>query len=219
MHGGEEKMKRWLLICAFGGQSLLGCYQGTEPDVAPPSSRPSMGGQDGSMSSTEGGDASDTAPRLDDSGGPLELDKIALTAPAGWQRTPPSSSFVMAEFVLPRAEGDDADGRLTVSTAGGGLEANIGRWKGQFNPLAKEAPQEEIDVAGMKVTTVDFSGDFNDQRGPFAPAVQRPDYRMIASIIPVEDQLYFIKATGPQKTMAAHADEIHEFIHSVQRRQ
>jgi hypothetical protein len=212
-------MKRWLLICAFGGLSLLGCYQGTEPDVAPPSSKPSMSGQNGSMSSAEGGDASAAAPQFDDSGGPLELDTITLTAPAGWRRTPPSSSFVMAEFALPRAEGDDADGRLTVSSAGGSLEANMDRWKGQFNPLAKQAPPEEVDVNGLKATIVDFSGDFNDQRGPFAPAVQRPDYRMIAAIIPVNGQLHFIKATGPQKTIASHADEIHEFIRSAKEKQ
>ena len=154
-----------------------------------------------------------------DSGGPVELDAITLTAPAGWQRTPPSSSFVAAEFALSRAEGDDADGRLTVSTAGGSVEANIDRWKGQFGPQAKQSPQEEIDVAGMKVTVVDFSGDFNDQRGPFAPAVERPGYRMIAAIVPVDGQLHFIKATGPQKTIASHADEIHQFIRSVERKQ
>ena len=111
------------------------------------------------------------------------------------------------------------DGRLTVSTAGGTVEANIDRWKGQFDAQAKQAPQEEIDVAGLKVTLVDLSGDFSDQRGPFAPAVERPGYRMIAAIVPVEGQLHFIKATGPEKTIAAHADKIHEFIRTVQRKQ
>jgi hypothetical protein len=212
-------MRLWLLICAFGGMSLLGCYQGAEPDVAPPSGRPSSGSPNGSMSSTGSADASVSPGQFDDSGGPLELDAITLTAPTGWRRTPPSSSFVMAEFQLPRAEGDDADGRLTVSSAGGSLEANIDRWKGQFIPLAKQAPQEEIDVNGLKATIVDFSGNFNDQRGPFAPAVQRPDYRMIAAIIPVNGQLHFIKATGPQKTIASHADKIHEFIRSAKEKQ
>ncbi len=68
------------------------------------------------------------------------------------------------------------------------------------------------------MTLIDFSGNFNDQRGPFAPAVQRPGYRMIAAIVPVEGQLYFIKATGPEKTIAAHADKIHEFIRTVERK-
>lgn len=212
-------MRVWMLICVFAGISLLGCYRPTESDVPSPSSRPSSDTPNGSASSMDRGDASATVQQFDDSGGPIDLEKITLTAPAGWQRTPPSSSFITAEFVLPQPEGDDADGRLTVSTAGGSVEANVDRWKGQFDPLTDQAPLEEIDVAGAKVTAVDFSGDFNDQRGPFAPAVKRPDYRMIAAIIPVDDQLFFIKATGPRKTMAAHVDEIREFIRSVRRTQ
>jgi hypothetical protein len=154
---------------------------------------------------------------LGDSGGPVELEAIILTTPAGWQRMPASSSFVAAEFALPRADGDVADGRLTVSMAGGTVGANIERWKGQFGAQASQKPQEEIDVAGLKVTLIDLSGEYNDQRGPFAPAVQRPGFRMIAAIVAVGDQLHFIKATGPEKTIAAHADAIHEFIRTVRR--
>jgi len=208
-----------MLIGVFGGLTLAGCYRSTEPNVPPLASRPSINGPSGRTSSTEGAGESISPQQFDGSGGPLELGAITMTPPAGWQRTPPSSSFVAAEFVLPRAEGDDADGRLTVSTAGGTVEANVDRWKGQFNPLTKQAPQVEIDVAGVKATVVDLSGDFNDQRGPFAPAVKRPGYRMIAAIVPVEGQLFFIKGTGPQETMTAHADEVRHFIHSVQRTQ
>jgi len=212
-------MKRWLTFCAFAGLLLAGCYDGPSQDTAPSDNHSSMGDPHAGMPSMAGAPGSAAVQLLDDSGGPLELDAITLTAPAGWQPMQPSSSFVAAEFNLPRAEGDDADGRLTISTAGGTLEANIDRWKGQFGAQVKQAPQEEIDVAGMKVTVVDLSGDFNDQRGPFAPAVERPGYRMIAAIVPVEGQLHFIKATGPEKTIASHADKIHEFIRSVKRKQ
>jgi hypothetical protein len=62
----------------------------------------------------------------------VELDAITLTAPEGWGRKPTSSGFLLAEFTLPRANDDDWDGRLTVSSAGGDIEANIDRWRGQF---------------------------------------------------------------------------------------
>ena len=62
----------------------------------------------------------------------VELKAISLTAPRDWVRKPTSSDFVLAEFTLPRVEGDDWDGRLTVSTAGGDIEANIQRWRSQF---------------------------------------------------------------------------------------
>lgn len=212
-------MRRWLTFCAFAGLLLAGCYDGPARGTAPAENRSPVGDPHAGVSTTEGGPGSPAVPPLGDSGGPVELDAITLTAPAGWQQMPPSSSFVAAEFALPRAEGDDADGRLTISTAGGTVEANIDRWKGQFDAQAKQAPQEEIDVAGFKVTLVDLSGNFSDQRGPFAPAVERPGYRMIAAIVPVEGQLHFIKATGPEKTIAAHADKIHEFIRTVKRKQ
>jgi hypothetical protein len=150
--------------------------------------------------------------------GVLELDALRLTAPATWKNMPASSSFVAAEYVLPRAEGDSDDGRLTISTAGGTVEANIDRWKGQFDPAPENPSQEQIDVAGLNVTIVDFSGEFNDQRGPFSPALKRPGYRMIAAVVPVDGQLHFIKATGPQKTIAQHAEAIREFIRSARRR-
>ena len=208
-------MRRWLTICAFAGLLLAGCYDGPAQDTAPSNNSTSMVDPHAGMSSMAETPGAAAAGPLGDAGGPVELAAVTLTAPAGWQQMPPISSFVEAEFALPRAEGDDADGRLTISTAGGTMEANIDRWKGQFGPQVKQAPQEEIDVAGLKVTLVDLSGNFNDQRGPFAPAVERPGYRMIAAIVPVQGQLHFIKATGPEKTLASHADEIHEFIRSV----
>ncbi len=144
----------------------------------------------------------------------VELGAITLQAPPGWTRKPAGSQFVLAEFLLPRTEGDDADGRLTISTAGGSVEANIDRWKGQFQqPTASN--QDVVDIGGLKATIVDLSGDFNDQRGPFAPAERRTGYRMIAAVVPIDGQLHFIKATGPQKTIASHADAIQQFIRSA----
>jgi hypothetical protein len=140
---------------------------------------------------------------------------IALTAPEGWTRKQPQSSFLAAEFSLPRAPGDDADGRLTLSLAGGSAEANIERWKGQFTSPLEQSKQEQIDCGGLQVTLVDMAGEYSDQRGPVAPAVKRAGYRLIGAIIPVGDQLHFVKAVGPQKTMEAHAEKVREFVRSV----
>jgi len=208
-------MKRLLPLCALTGLLMTGCYGGPAQEAAPSNASTSKAGPGVSMSSTAEAPATAAAQPLGDSGGPVELEAITLTAPAGWKQMQPSSSFVQAEFALPHAQGDDADGRLTVSTAGGTVKANVDRWKGQFDSQARQNPQDEIDVSGLKVTLVDLSGKFNDQRGPFAPAVERPGYRMIAAIIPVNGQLHFIKATGPEKTIAVHADEIRQFVRSV----
>jgi hypothetical protein len=41
---------------------------------------------------------------------------------------------------------------------------------------------------------------------------------MLAAIIPVEGELYFIKAVGPEKTIEAHEEQFVSFVESVKRR-
>ena len=96
----------------------------------------------------------------------MELDAITLTAPEGWGRKPTSSGFLLAEFTLPRADGDDWDGRLTVSSAGGDIEANIDRWRGQFGGKPSNETRRKIEADGLEIAIVDLSGDYSDQRGP-----------------------------------------------------
>ena len=148
----------------------------------------------------------------------LELEQVVFTIPADWNSKPAASGFVLAEFELPTAEGDEDSGRLTVSTAGGSIEDNIQRWRDQFGGKPESASEKEQEVNGLKVTLVDFSGEYKDQRGPFAPATQRPGYRMLAAIIPVSGELHFVKAVGPAATMEKHADAFQAFIGSARKK-
>ena len=159
------------------------------------------------------------SPNIDQADGKLRLEKVVFTVPEGWQAKPASSSFVLAEFVLPKSEADEADGRLTVSVAGGSIEANIDRWRDQFGGKPEQASQERKEINGLNVTLVDFAGEFSDQRGPFAPATKRAGYRMLAAVISVGDELHFVKSVGPRATMAAHADRFQQFIGSVVRKE
>jgi hypothetical protein len=142
---------------------------------------------------------------------------IRLTVPDGWERRQPRSSVLAAEFALPKAEGDDQDGRLTVSLAGGSVEDNLQRWRGQFTGDQKPDAVKQVDVGGLSVSVIDLTGTFNDQAGPFAPAVERPGYRMLGAVVPVDGQLHFIKAYGPAKTMAKHEKAFYAFMETVKR--
>lgn len=147
--------------------------------------------------------------------GEIAIDQIRFSAPNTWIQKPPRSAILLAEFSLPRAEGDPADGRLTVTRAGGSINDNVERWRKQFGPKPEKESQEKIEVGGIPITLVDFWGMYLDQRGPFAPAVESPGYRMLGAIADVEGQLYFVKAYGPAKTMAAHAGEFRAFVDSM----
>jgi hypothetical protein len=109
--------------------ALAGCEASTEPSAKP--TAPAI--------EAKPPGATDHPPTVSEAGGKLRLDKLSFEVPEGWQTKPASSSFVLAEFVLPKAEGDDADGRLTVSAAGGSIEANIDRWRDQFGGKPERA--------------------------------------------------------------------------------
>ena len=152
--------------------------------------------------------------------------KLVVTAPEGWQRKQPGSGIVEHEFAIPKAEGDTADGRMTVMGAGGTVDANIDRWIGQFlnadgERLAKEkAKIEKKKIAGEDVVIVDIAGTYVD-KPPFAPGpgTQRKNYRMLAGVITTK-QLgnYFFKFYGPEKTVEANEDAFAKMIESLEKK-
>jgi hypothetical protein len=156
---------------------------------------------------------------LPSSAGPeVALGPVRLTAPKTWNRKQPRVDFIRGEFSLPKSEGDKADGRLTVSTGiRGTLQENVERWRVQFVDKPEKESQEKITVSGIEVTLVDLSGTYKDQKGMMGPAVEMPGYRMLGAIFDVGGELYFIKAYGPAKTLAAQADAFRAFVQSLKR--
>lgn len=131
--------------------------------------------------------------------------KYSLTTPADWVKKEPRSRIVEYEFEIPKAEGDEFPGRVTVMGAGGGIEANVDRWKGQFKSAGDEVKADitKSKVAEQDVYMVDIKGTYVDKPGPFAPGpgIDRANYRMIGAIIATDGGHYFVKAYGPEKTM------------------
>ncbi len=135
-------------------------------------------------------------------------EKFVLVAPADWEAKEPRSRIVEYEFETPKAEGDEFAGRVTVMGAGGGVEANIDRWKGQFKSDDGEvkADVKQLKVADQPVHVVNIKGVYLDKPGPFVPGpgTERPNYRMLGAIISTKDGgQYFVKLYGPEKTIAA----------------
>ena len=152
--------------------------------------------------------------------GPLDLDGVSLIVPEGWQRVdPPTSRIVEAEFAIPKAEGDEFDGRLTIMAAGGGRDDNIGRWRGEFVVESQDdAKTEALTVSGVESTKVDIRGTW---KGPsFKPVPPRENYRMLAVIVPTgQTAAYYVKLVGPKATMAANAEKFDAFVSSMKLKQ
>jgi hypothetical protein len=147
-----------------------------------------------------------------------------LAAPAKWISREPRTRIVEHEFAVPKADGDEQEGRVTVMGAGGGVAANIDRWYQQFSQpdgssTKERAKVEKREIAGQSVTVVDLSGTYMDRPGPMAPGVERPNYRMLGAIIETKQNgNHFIKFYGPEKTVTANADAFKQMVDSLRQK-
>lgn len=151
-------------------------------------------------------------------------DSIKFTATGNWKSVPPRSRMLDAELKIPKVEGDEADGRLTIMGAGGSIEANIVRWQGQFtqpdgSDTAGKTKLKTMEIDGQKVNFVDITGTFMDAvGGPFSgkPKVERKNYRMLAAIIQTEaNGNYFVKLYGPKPTIDKNEKHFKKMLESL----
>ena len=149
---------------------------------------------------------------------------LTYAAPAGWKAVTTSSSMRVAQFALPRAAGDSQDAELVVyyfGGSGGTVEANIERWVGQMQqpdgrPSTAVMKRQSRTVNGLKVTLVDVPGTYVAEMTP--GAAQRhnsPNFHLRAAVIETSNGPYFIKLTGPAKTVAASEKQFEVFLGSV----
>src|SRR5689334_20553523 len=100
---------------------------------------------------------------------------LSFSTPPGWHSTPPASSMRIAQFTLPRAEGDAADAELVVyffGGSGGSVDANIERWTGQMQqpdgkPVAS-VKRDTVHANGLTITLIDVSGTYVAETMPGA---------------------------------------------------
>jgi len=155
--------------------------------------------------------------------GPLKFavadSNLMFEASAEWKSVKPKSRILEYEIQVPKVEGDETNGRLTIMGAGGSIDANIQRWEGQFSQpdgSATDAQTKEMTVEEMKVTMVDIAGTFSQTMGgPFSGGkkVESPDQRMLAAIVQTpENGNYFVKLVGPAATMKANEKEFEKMI-------
>ncbi|MFT7636874.1 MAG: hypothetical protein ACI9Y8_000639 [Candidatus Omnitrophota bacterium] len=102
---------------------------------------------------------------------------------------------------------------VTLSGSGGGLEANINRWRGQLglepnNGDAQADTIDEIKVKGMPVIIVWLNGD-TDQ------VDARLQQSILAAVIKRGNKQYFIKLMGPSEAIALERQRLNQFLESI----
>ena len=127
--------------------------------------------------------------------------------PADWQ-VADAGPMLFAHFAI-ASNGAKADVNISQSLGdGGGLQANVKRWRGQLGlpPIAEilTSPLSATDKSGAQV--VEYSGT-NVKTGQ--PA------RLVAAVVPHGGQTWFYKLMGDDAVVTAQKDAFFKFIQSA----
>lgn len=149
---------------------------------------------------------------------PFQTGTLTFAKPAAWSTRAPTSAMRIAEFVVPKASGDSEDGELIVYYFGGGggsVDANLQRWASQFQS-AKDPVRTTATVNGLKLTSLDVSGTYVAEMRPgSAEHFNKPGFRMRATVVETSKGPYFIKLTGPAKTIEGAGAAFDQFLNSL----
>jgi hypothetical protein len=149
---------------------------------------------------------------------------LKYDVPQGWVAKPPASSMRVAEFTLPRAAGDAEDASLAVfffGGQGGSVQANLDRWIGQMTqpdgrPSKDVARTTRLSPRGLPITLVDLGGTYVAEVSPGSTErFNKPGFRLRAAVVETSDGPYFVKLTGPEKTVARWDDAFMNFLKSL----
>jgi hypothetical protein len=136
---------------------------------------------------------------------------LSLKVPGEWRSIVPKSSMRKAQWALPGAAGaSDAD--LTVFHFGpsaGTLQANLDRWKGQFEQAPpNNATTSSIERKGASpITVLEVSGKYVAEKSPGSgERYGEKDWRMLAAVVETADGSFYFKLVGPAATVQKWKD-------------
>lgn len=141
-----------------------------------------------------------------------------FTAPEGWVAAPPRF-MTDAVYVLSGTNGDAGDADVAVSSLGTlvPFDRNLTRWCGQFEfPDGKtcEDVVEQTELEGTKypTTVAKMAGTYLGMRAQGEP---KTDYAMMVAEVRTPDRPWYVKLTGPEKTVNHHEEAFLAFVRTA----
>lgn len=135
------------------------------------------------------------------------------TTPEGWQEQPSTRMRAVNLTFGPEGEGECY--LTALPGGGGGLAANVNRWRRQMglDELEEEAiaalPTQSL--LGAPATFVDFEGTFT----PMGADEPLPGYRLLGLIQEHSGFMFFVKMTGPAELVAENESAFEAFCASL----
>ncbi len=151
---------------------------------------------------------------------PADATTLTWTDPEGWTKEPQQRPMRLATYQVPGAD-DTSPAELAVfhfgPGDGGGIEANITRWVGQFSdvPSTEVVRAEKMTSAGAQVHVLEIPRGTFAAGMPGAPPTPQPDYGLLGAVVESPSGSYFFKLTGPSATVASQRARFHQLLDSV----
>jgi hypothetical protein len=148
---------------------------------------------------------------------------LRWTAPASW-KVEAARPMRAATYTIPLEAGDQGIAECVVNYfgpgQGGGVEANIERWRGQVLGADGKPATSKVDkrtARGVPITVIDATGTYTGMGGPMMSGSKpAAGYRLIGAIAEGPGGSVFFKLTGPAKTIAAQQKHFEQLLASIQ---
>jgi hypothetical protein len=156
--------------------------------------------------------------------GEVEIAGMKSKTPNSWKEEKTSSEMRMAQFKLPKAEGDADDAELIIFYFRGGSgdpDANLKRQLAKFKPAEGkdkvEAKVDKIKVGKIDAPYQDITGTYLKKDRPFDPSaktVEKTNYRQLYVILITDAGDYYPTLVGPAKTVEKHKKDFENWLKS-----
>ena len=151
-----------------------------------------------------------------------DIGELSYKMPDSWKQEPPSNSMRKAQYRLPGTE-SAGDAELAVFVfpgGGGGIQANINRWIGQFKqPDGSDSMEktqiEKIESNGLPVSIIYVTGTYLKGSMMGGPTTELENYAMVAAIVETSTDPWFFKTIGPESTINHWRAEFEAFTRTI----
>ena len=158
-------------------------------------------------------------PSVADPAAPAQDPGVAWQTPPRWVEEL-ATGMRLATYVIPAPTAGGEAARCAVyyfgPGQGGGTNANIERWIGEFDNAAAPV-RRESEVRGLKVSRVEVTGTYlaHATQGSSGPS---PDWTLIGAIVEGPKGALFFKLTGPSRDAAPTAKEFDGLLASLRKK-
>lgn len=142
--------------------------------------------------------------------------RLLFQLPAGWVSQPPESGMRLAQAAIPGPGGPGQFAIFYFGAGGGGTPAaNIDRWIGQIDKPAAPPRRESFTAHGLAVSWVEVAGTMKASTVGMGPATARPGSRLLGAVVEGPGGPWFLKAIGPDATVAAARPAFLALLHGL----